>query len=163
MPLRLIFLLMCIFFPDFEPSMTTMAPKKTALAKRHHYGSTSRASPPPPDDLSHFISREAELLYHESLCIRSFVPERGLSTLNAFFNFTIQTQGWQTLCSPPTLGVAPIVCEFYSNLPFRVGTIVFVRGSGSTSGHGPSTSSISCGRTTVRSTKCYLWPPTLRA
>ena len=34
---------------------------------------------------------------------------------------------------------------------------------GSTSGHGPSTKSISCGRTTVRSIGHYLWKPTSRA
>ena len=108
--------------------MTTMAPKKTIPAKRHRFGSTSQAAPPPPDDPRPFISREAERLYHESLCIRSFVSERGFLTSNAFFNFTIQTRGWQTLCAPLTPGVALIIREFNSNLPFRVGTIVFVRG-----------------------------------
>ena len=106
--------------------MTTMAPKKTVPAKRHRSGSTSQAIPPPPNDLHCFISREAEQLYHEFLCIHSFVPERGFLTSNAFFNFTIQNQGWQTLCAPPTLGVAPVVCEFYSNLPFQVGSTVFI-------------------------------------
>ena len=106
---------LCAFcFSDFEPSVTTMALKKTVPTKRHHSGSTSRATPPSIDDLHHFISREAERLYHESLCIRSFVPERGFLTLNVFFNFTIQNQGWQTLCAPPTPKVASVVREFYS-------------------------------------------------
>ena len=121
-------LLVCIFFSDFEPSVTTMVPKKTIPAKRHRSGSTSREAPPPPDDLHRFISREVERLYHKSLCIRSFVPERGFPTSNAFFNFTIQSRGWQTLCAPPTPGVAPVVREFYYNLPFRVDTTVFVQG-----------------------------------
>ena len=82
------------FFSDFEPSVTTMAPKKTVPAKRRRSGSTSRVAPPPPDDLRRFISWEAERLYHESLCIRSFIPERGFPTSNAFFNFTIQSRGW---------------------------------------------------------------------
>ena len=105
-----------------------MAPKKIVLAKRHRTGSTSQAAPPPSDDPRRFIYREAEWLYHESLCIRSFISERGFLTSNAFFNFTIQTRGWQNLCPPSTLGVAPVIRELYSNLPFRVGTIVFVQG-----------------------------------
>ena len=108
--------------------MTTMAPKKTVPAKRHRFGSTFQAAPPPPNDSHRFISREAERIYHESFCIRSFIPEWGFPTLTAFFNFTIQTQGWQTLCAPPTLEVASVVREFYFNLPFRVDTIVYVRG-----------------------------------
>ena len=108
--------------------MTIMAPKKIVLAKRHRFGSTSQATPPHPDDPSHFISQEVEQLYHESLCIRSFVPEQGFPTSNAFFNFTIQTRGWQTPCAPLTPRVAPVVREFYSNLPFWVGTIVFFQG-----------------------------------
>ena len=122
------FFLCAFFFSDFEPSVTIMAPKKTVPAKRHRFGSTSRAAPPSPDDLRRFISREAKRLYHESLCIRSFIPEWGFSTSNAFFNFTIQTRDWQTLCALLTHGVAPVVCEFYSNLPFLVDTTVFVRG-----------------------------------
>ena len=105
-----------------------MAPKKTVLPKRHRSGSTSRAAPPPSDNSRRFISREAEQLYHESLCIHSFVMEWGFPTSNAFFNFTIQTRGWKTLWAPPTPKVALVVREFHSNLRFRVGTIVFVRG-----------------------------------
>ena len=119
---------MCIFFSDFEPSVTIMVPKKTVPAKRHRSGSTSRVAPSPPDDPRRFISQEAKRLYHKSLCKHSFVPERGFPTSNAFFNFTIQTRGWHTICAPLIPGVALIVQEFYSNLPFRVGTIVFVRG-----------------------------------
>ena len=105
-----------------------MAPKKTIPAKQHRSISTSRGAPPPPDDPPRFISREAERLYHESLCIRSFVPERGFPTSNSFINFTIQTRGWQTLCAPLTPRLALVVQEFHSNLRFWVGTIVFVRG-----------------------------------
>ena len=104
-----------------------MAPKKTVPTKRHRSDSTSRASPPHPDDSCRFISREAERLYHESLCIRSFVSKRGFPSSNAFFNFAIRTRGWQTLCAPPTPGVAPVVREFHSNLCFRVNTTVFIR------------------------------------
>ena len=104
-----------------------MAPKKTIPTKRHRSGSTSQAAPPPPDDPRCFISREVEQLYHESLCICYFVPERGFPTSNAFFNFTIQTRGWQTTCSP-TPRVAPVIRKLYSNLPFRVCTTVFVQG-----------------------------------
>ena len=115
-------------FSDLEPFVTTMAPKKTVPAKRNRFGSNSQAAPPPPDDSRRFIFREAERLYHESLCIRSFVLELVFLTSNVFINFTIQTQGCQTLCVSPTPRVAPVICEFYSNLPFRVGTIVFVQG-----------------------------------
>ena len=45
-----------------------------------------------------------------------------------FFNLTIQNCGWQTLCAPPIPGVAPVVREFHSNLPFKVDTTVFVQG-----------------------------------
>ena len=124
----LLFLCAIFFFSDLEPFVTTMAPKKTVLAKRHCSDSTSQATPTPSDDPHRFISREVERLYHESLCIRSFVPERGFPTSNAFFNFTIQTQGWQSLCASLTPGVAPIVREFYSNLPLWVNTTVFVLG-----------------------------------
>ena len=91
-------------------------------------GSTSRAAPPPPKDPHRFISREVERIYHESLFNRLFVLERGLPTSNAFFNFIIQNRGWQTLCAPPVPRVALVVREFHSNLPFKVGTTVFVRG-----------------------------------
>ena len=140
-----------------------MAPKKTMPAKRHCSGSTSRAAPPPLDNPCLFISREAEWLYHESLCIRSLVPERGFPTSNAFFNFAIQTRGWKTLCAPPTTGVAPVVREFHSNPRFGLAPLCLSEVGGSTSGHGPSTKSINYGRTAVRSTRCYLWPPTSRA
>ena len=106
-----------------------MAPKKTVLAKQHRSSSTSWATPPPLEDQCRFISQEAERLYHEPLCNRSFVLERGFPTSNAFFNFTIQTRGWKTLCAPLTLGGALVVREFHSNLRFRVGTTVFVRGT----------------------------------
>ena len=112
------FFLCAFFFSDFEPLVTTMVSKKTVPAKRHRSGSISRVAPPSLEDPRHFISREVERLYHESLCIRSFVRKPCFSTSNAFFNFTIQTQGWQTLCAPLTPGVAPVVHEFYSNLPF---------------------------------------------
>ena len=86
------------------------------------------AAPPPPEDPHRFISREAERIYHESLFNRSFILECGFPTSNAFFNFTIQNRNWQTLCVPPVPRVAPVVREFHSNLPFKVGTTVFVRG-----------------------------------
>ena len=105
-----------------------MAPKKTMPAKRHRFDSTSRAALPLPDDPRRFISREAERLYHKSLCIRPFVTERDFPTSNTFFKVAIQTRGWQTLCAPPTPRVALVVREFHSNLGFRVGTTVFVRG-----------------------------------
>ena len=63
------------FFSDFEPSVTIMASKKTLPAKRHHSSSTFQATQPPSADLRRFISREAEWLYHESLCNRSFILE----------------------------------------------------------------------------------------
>ena len=107
------------FISDFEPSVTTMAPKKTVPTKRHHSRSTSQVASPPLADPCCFISLEVERLYHELLCICSFIPEQGFLTSNAFFTYTIQTRGWQTLCAPPTPGVAPIVREFYSNLLFR--------------------------------------------
>ena len=105
-----------------------MAPRKSILAKRQQSDSTSQATPPPPEDPHRFISREAERIYHESLFNRSFIPERGFPTSNAFFNFTIQNRGWQTLCAPPVPGVTPVVQEFHSNMPFKVDTTVFVRG-----------------------------------
>ena len=83
------FFLCAFFFSDFKPSVTTMALKKTVPAKRHRSSSTSWAVPPPPDDPRRFISWEAERLYHESLCIHSFVQGLGFPTSNPFFNFTI--------------------------------------------------------------------------
>ena len=105
-----------------------MAPKKSVPSKWHRSGSTSWADPPPPNDPRQFISREAERLYHESLYNCSFIPKRGFPTSNAFFNFSIQNRGWQTLYAPSTPGMASIVREFHSNLRFRVSTTVFVRG-----------------------------------
>ena len=105
-----------------------MAPRKSILAKRQRFGSTSRAAPPPLEYPHRFISQEAKWIYHESLFNRSFVLERGFPTSNAFFNFTIQNRSWQTLCAPPVTGVALIMREFHSNLPFKVGITVFVRG-----------------------------------
>ena len=61
--------------------------------------------------------------------VQSFVhPGTRFPTSNAFFNFTIQNRGWQTLYAPLVPGVAPVVQEFHSNLPFKVGTTVFIRG-----------------------------------
>ena len=140
-----------------------MAPKKIVPTKRHHSDSTSRAAPPPQDDPRRFISQEAERLYHELLCNRSFVPERCFPTSNAFFNFTIQTRGWQTLCAPPTPGVALVIRDSIPTCVSGLAPPCLSEVGGSTSGHRPSTRSISCGTTTVRSTRRYLWPPTSRA
>ena len=85
-------------------------------------------APPLPEDQHRFISWEAKWIYHESLFNCSFVPERGFPTSNAFFNFTIQNRGWKTLYASPVPGVPPVVREFHFNLPFKVGTTVFVRG-----------------------------------
>ena len=105
-----------------------MDPRKSTQAKRQWFGSTSRAAPPPPEDPHRFVSREAERIYHESLFNRSFVPECGFPTSNAFFNFTIKNRIWQTLCASPIPGVALVVREFHFNIPFKVGNTVFVRG-----------------------------------
>ena len=105
-----------------------MAQKKSTLTKRQRSGSTSWAAPPPSEDPHKFISWEAERIHHESLFNCSFVPECGFPTSNSFFNFTIKNRGWQTLYAPPVLGVALVVREFHSNLPFKVSTTVFVRG-----------------------------------
>ena len=141
-----------------------MAPKKSVPAKQHRSSSTSQADPPSSDDdPCRFISREAERLYHELLYNRSFIPEWGFPTSNAFFNFSIQNRGWQTLCAPPTPGVASIVREFHSNLRFRVDTTMFL-----------SSRWVELGVWTINqiyqlrgddsgSTRCYLWPPTSRA
>ena len=103
----------CVHFVlDFESFVTTMVPKKTIPTKQYCSSSTSQAVPPPLEDPLHFISQEAEWLYHESFCIRSFISERGFPTSNAFFNFTIQTRSWQTLCASPTPGVALVILEF---------------------------------------------------
>ena len=98
-------------------------PSQETPLRLHIPGGTS---PSERSALFHFS--EAERLYHESLCKCSFVPKWGFSTSNVFFNFTIQTRGWQTLCDPSSPIVAPVIREFYSNLPFRVGTIVFAQG-----------------------------------
>ena len=151
------------FFPDFKSSVTTMALKKTVPTKRHRSSSTSRAAPPPQDDPLYFISREVERLYQESLYIRSFVPERGFQTLNAFFNFIIQTRGWQTLCAPLTPGVALLSASSTPTCHSGLASWCLSEVGGSTSGHEPSIGSFICGRMTVRSTKRFLWPPTSRA
>ena len=105
-----------------------MAPRKSTPTKRQQSGSTSRASPPPMEDPHRFISWEAERIYHESLFNNLFVSESGFPTSNAFFNFTIQNRGWQTLCAPLVPRVALVVQEFHSNMSFKVDTTVFVRG-----------------------------------
>ena len=105
-----------------------MVLRKSTPAKRQRSGSTSWVALPSPEDPHRFVSREAKRIYHESLFNRSFIPEHGFPTSNALFNFTIQNHSWQTLCALPIPGVAPVVLEFHSNLPFKVGTIVFVRG-----------------------------------
>ena len=105
-----------------------MALRKSTSAKRQRSGSTSRVAPPPSEDSHWFVSREAEWIYHESLFNRLFVPKHGFPTSNAFFNFTIPNCGWQTLCAPPVPEVAPVVPKFHFNLPFKVGTTVFIRG-----------------------------------
>ena len=102
-----------LLFQICAPRPTSMAPKKSTLAKRQRSSSTSRVAPPPSEDPHRFISREVEQINHESLFNRSFVPERGFPTSNAFFNFNIQNRGLQTLCAPPISGVASVVREFH--------------------------------------------------
>ena len=125
LPLSFFFLL---FFHICAHRLTSMDPRKSTQAKRQWSGSTSLAAPPPPEDPHRFVSREAERIYHESLFNCSFVLECGFPTSNAFFNFTIKNRIWQTLCAPPVSGVALVVREFHSNMPFKVGITVFVRG-----------------------------------
>ena len=125
-PFRSLSRFLCFLSPN--PRSTTMAPQKSIPIKRQRSGSTSWAEPPSPEDPHRFISREAELIYHQSLFNCSLVPERGFPTSNAFFNFIIQNRGWKTLYAPPVPGVAPVVREFHSNMPFKVDTTIFVRG-----------------------------------
>ena len=105
-----------------------MAPKKSVLVKRKRTRSSLRAPSPTPDNLEKFITRDAESLYHNSLYNKTFVLERGFPNSNAYFSFVIQEKGWTKLCEHPLVGIALIVCEFYSNPRFRVGSTVYVRG-----------------------------------
>ena len=104
-----------------------MAPKKTVPVKRKRMGSSLWA-PPLLDNPEKFITRDAERLYHDSLFNRTFVPERGISNSNVYFNFIIQEKGWTKLCEHPSPGIAPVVREFHSNLRDRIGSTVYVRG-----------------------------------
>ena len=98
---RLLFFMCAIFFLDFELSVTTKAPKKSVPAKRHSYGSTSQVAPPLPNDTCRFISGEAERLYHESLCIHSFVPKRGFFDLECILQFHHSDSRLADLVSSP--------------------------------------------------------------
>ena len=117
-----------LFLHICTPRSTSMAPRKSTPAKRQRSGSTSQVAPPPPEYPHRFISREVKQIYHKLLFNRLFVPESSFPTSNAFFKFTIQNHGWRTLCAPPIPGVASVVREFHSNIPFKAGTTVFVRG-----------------------------------
>ena len=88
-------LVWCAFFCIFLADRKSCQPNNTDLGPHHEW----HPPPPPPplpslDDPRRFISREVERLYQESVCIRSFILERGFPTSNAFFNFTILTKGW---------------------------------------------------------------------
>ena len=153
-PFRSLPRFLCLQNPNLMS--TTMAPQKSILAKRQRSVSTSCVAPTPLEDPHRFISREAERIYHESLFNRSFVPERGFPTSNAFFNFIIQNSDWQTLCAPPVPGVAPVVWEFHSNFPFKVGTLFLFEASGSSLVPKPSTEFTACWMTTVWNIEHYL-------
>ena len=136
-----------------------MAPKKTVPAKQHCLGSTSQVAPPPPDDPCRFFSREAERLYHLQPFIRS---GEGFSYLKRIIQLHHPDQRMaDTVCSPdPQSGPCRTRVPSQPGFPSwhhlsRVGR--------STSGHGPSTRSISYGRATMKSTRRYLWPLTSRA
>ena len=107
---------------------SSMAPKKTVPEKRKMKGSSSCAPPPPLDNPEKFITREAKKLYHESLYNRTVVAKRGIPNLNVYFGFMIQERGWTIFCAHPQLRIGPVVREFHSNLRFRVGTTICVRG-----------------------------------
>ena len=153
----LLFLYIC------TPKSTSMALRKSTLAKRQRSGSTSQSAPPPPKDPHRFISWEVKRIYHESLFNRSFIPERGFPTSNAFFKFTIQNHSWQTLYAPPVPEVAPVVREFHSNLPFKMAPPSSSGASGSSLVPRPSTGSTACWMTTVRSIGRYLLTQTMSA
>ena len=105
-----------------------MAPKKLVPMKRKRSGLSSRAPPPLLNNPEKFISRDAERFYHESLFNRTFIPEQGFPNSNAYFNFTIQERGWTKFCEHLLPRIALVVCEFHSNLRFRVDSTVYVRG-----------------------------------
>ena len=58
----------------------------------------------------------------------TFVLECGFATSNAYFTYLIQRKGWEKICKHPPQGIAPIVCEFHSNLPYKDGSTVYDRG-----------------------------------
>ena len=58
----------------------------------------------------------------------TFVLECGFTTSNAYFMYLIQRKGCEKICKHPPQGIAPIVCEFHSNLPHKDGSTVYDRG-----------------------------------
>ena len=105
-----------------------MASKMTVPHKKRKIGSSFHTTPPLPEDPKKFITHEAEWLYHESPYNRTFVPERGFPTSNVYFPFMIENKGWIKLSENPPPGIALVVREFHSNLRFREGSTVYVRG-----------------------------------
>ena len=81
-----------------------------------------------PEDLGRFITHEADCLYHDSMYNCTFVLECGFSTSNAYFTYLIQRKGWEKICEHPPKGIAPIICEFHSNLPHKDGSTIYDRG-----------------------------------
>ena len=91
-------------------------------------GSSSCVPLLPLENPEKFITLEMEKLYHESLYNKAFLAEPGFPNSNVYFNFTTHDKGWTKFCENPLPRIAPVVKEFHSNLRYRIGTIVYVRG-----------------------------------
>ena len=74
------------------------------------------------------ITWEAEKLYHESLFNKTFIAEHDILDSNVHFTFMFWDQGWTTFYTQPQPRISPAVRELQSNLKFRLGTTVYVRG-----------------------------------
>ena len=156
-------LVWCAFFCRFLADRDYYGPQEdrpsqTTPLRLHITGDTS----PSGRSEQKLFSQEAEQLYHELLCNRSFVSERGFPTSNAFFNSLSRPEDGRHYMPPPP-PPPPRPPEWPRSYESSIPTCVFglaplcLSGvGGSSSGPGPSTRYISYGMTTVRSTMLYL-------
>ena len=134
-----------------------MAPKKSVLAKRHRSGSTTRANPPPPDDGRPSNSTTSRYTTFPSFRSGDFPPKMLSSTSPS------RTEDGRPYVLPRPSEWPQSYESYIPTYVSGLAPLCFSGVGGSSSRPRPSTKSINCGTTTMRSTRRYLWPPTLRA
>ena len=99
-----------------------MAPKKRKTVSKP-------ALPPPPQNPRKFVMKATEDDY-PFFSHTPFFLEKGFTSIAInFFDLLKGRRNWNQLCEHPPLGVAPVVCEFCTNLRYKIGLTVFVRGT----------------------------------